>query len=762
MNLKSRKIGIGATLILGLILLLTPSTTEAGKIATITAGLVGKIVFFITYILSTIAGIGIAIEAWVLGFVLHINTQIINSPPVAVGFPVALSLANLALVFAIIVIAIMTILRVQTYGIKQTLWKLIVIAIAINFGLVIAGVILQFFDSLSFYFLNLVSPTAGGSGTGTVTQYNPFDGFASALAGAFQPQRTLVNPENADASVLGEIRLGSDIGGLITPITAGVFTVFALIFIQITLGALIVMLIIRYVYLGYLLILLPLAWASWIFPATKSHWDKWWHNFWNQAAFSPIVLFFLWVTIQTSYALYAGQAFDFGTSYTDPKAGGLIAAVAEFFRDLFTPIVSQFLNMAVLLGVMIGGLFAAKSMGIKFADYAAAMATGTAAAFGRWSARKGTQMGTAVARSERGKKLAETLQTREYGRFARLTGIAALGRQLGGGLQRIAVTGGEKAVAEAAKNIEHMTDDQVANAMSRFDAPTRWAALQRLQKNGTLGKVKNLHRYLGRDRAAEANRYNQGLLFQQIRQERGLELLDLIEEAEQARGTANEGAAREKLSKHLQTIANPGELAKMLVTNEAGLETTAAHLGTNMDKVKTMQEYLAKGVFEDFSGSGIAAVVKEAAKGEQLDVLKTIGERAIRNGVASTSRLSNSFKKYVISSPAAKSLGIDETSFGLRREDVRPPRATPPGGGATPTPGGGGHRGGGAPPRRSTIVEPPPEIGASARERLVRDEETGNMVTPEERERLREARERAAFEERRRQTPPAPPSPTAT
>lgn len=401
MTKKLKKSKIAAVFALVSTLLLLPGITkaEAGSllggiigIGGIAYAAIGSVAFATSWLIATVGGMAITIESWVLGFVLNINSGIINSPPVRVGFPITLSLANLALVFAIIVIAIMTILRQETYGIKQVLWKLIVIAVAINFGLVIAGVILQFFDSLGSYFLNSINPASGGYGTNLISQFNPFSGFASALAGAFNPQRSIVSG-NPDAGLIAGYKnevqsIGEGIGGLIRPITAVLFTVFSLLFIIITLGVLIAMLVIRYVYLGYLLILLPFAWVSWIFPATINHWSKWWHNFFNQAAFAPIVLFFMWVAIQSSYAMNAGAGFDFGPEYTS-DSNSAFAAISKFLGQAFTPVIAQLLQLTVLLGITIGGLFAAKSMGIKFADAATGAATGAAKAFGGWAAGKG-------------------------------------------------------------------------------------------------------------------------------------------------------------------------------------------------------------------------------------------------------------------------------------------------------------------------------------------------------------------------------------
>lgn len=672
MFLKLKKVRIAAPLVLGLLLLLTPETTKAGSIIDIGAGiygLVGKVFFGIGWIISTIAGVAIVLEAWILGFVLEINSHIINSPPVQVGFPVALSIANLALVLAIVIIAIMTILRIQTYGVKQTLWKLIVIAVAINFGLIAAGVILQFFDSLSFYFLSAINPVGGQGGS-------TYADFASALAGAFNPQRTVV-AGNADAGLIANYQAqvssaGEGIGALLTPITATLFTIFALIFIIVTLGALIVMLIIRYVYLGFLLILLPLAWASWIFPVTKGHWNKWWHNFFNQAAFAPIVLFFLWVAIQTSYALYGGAAFSFGDAYTTPTDGSVFAAISGFFGKLFAPVIAQLLNMAVLLGVMIGGLFVAKSMSIKFADAALGAASGSAATFGKWAGRKGAQIGTSPLRGKAGQKVTTGLQQgRVQQALRRVPGIGkAMGlgaSYLGGGIERLGVAGADQAVKSAGENISKMTNQQVANGMSRFDAPTRWAALQKLQKDGDLGLVRNLDRYLGNEN--EAKRYNLGEFYKQARGESGLALRDYVRDLDNAKKTGDQttiNKAQDELSKHLRAAGKTGQLAKTFFKDFKDPKVAEKGMPLDMDvsEAERLQEYIAKGIMEDFTGNNISGFVQEATRGDQLDILKAAGERSLRNGVASGNKVSSRFTKYVNSS-AARSAGIDGTTFGL-------------------------------------------------------------------------------------------------
>src|SRR4030042_5966834 len=69
------------------------------------------------------------------------------------GWQIVLNFANLGFVLAIIVIAFSTIFRRESYAMKQTLWKLIVAALLVNFSLVIAGAFINVSDIFSDFFL---------------------------------------------------------------------------------------------------------------------------------------------------------------------------------------------------------------------------------------------------------------------------------------------------------------------------------------------------------------------------------------------------------------------------------------------------------------------------------------------------------------------------------------------------------------------------------------------------------------------------------
>jgi len=92
--------------------------------------------------------------------VQSINTSLLNwtnfrkAPVVITGWNVIRDLTNMFFVFILLIIAFATILRAESYGMKQTLWKLIVAALLVNFSLVIAGVFLDFAGMLTDYFIS--------------------------------------------------------------------------------------------------------------------------------------------------------------------------------------------------------------------------------------------------------------------------------------------------------------------------------------------------------------------------------------------------------------------------------------------------------------------------------------------------------------------------------------------------------------------------------------------------------------------------------
>ncbi|TSC82820.1 MAG: Uncharacterized protein G01um101420_2 [Parcubacteria group bacterium Gr01-1014_20] len=410
------KLALKLGVFISLFSLVIPRVTHAGWLFDLedaAAWLFGWIMFVVSYLISTIFGFFIAIQAWAIGLLLQIQSaqKIVNLPVVSIGHEMMLSLANLGFVAAIIFIAVATILRLQTYNVKKTLWKLIIAALLVNFSLVFTGAIMNLSDQLSFTFLQQFPGQSPGSTTG----------FASAITTAFSPQKYLnpqadpearaaaaANPAGVTEQYAGAISQVDDdhqedidgIGQLLAPIFSMVMTVLGLGSIVMVLGAFQVLLLIRYIALSILLVLMPMVWLFWIFPGLSGMWTSWWKNFFRWTFFAPIVLFFVWLVIKTGEAMQAGSAGspfsgeNMNFSSSDPSP--LIASISNFLGQTFTPIIGTTLNGFVLVGLMVGGLFAANKLSITGAGAAvsAVKGAGKGAAKGAWGYTKGKATST--------------------------------------------------------------------------------------------------------------------------------------------------------------------------------------------------------------------------------------------------------------------------------------------------------------------------------------------------------------------------------
>lgn len=382
-----------AALVLVILFMAVPQPANAWLGIPGPAELISGIIFAVVQFLSMVAGVIIAIQAWFLEIILNISVGLVNSAPVRVGFPIVLSIANLFFVGALIVIAIATILRRAEYGAKKVLWKLVVMAVMVNFGLVICGALLSLSDETTKFFIESISPASSGPGGET-----NFKGFANSIAGAFNPQAVVLsskdltnNPAVSTEAIGKAATAGSDFGAILKPFISIISTLGTFVIIIITLATLNSMLMWRYIKLGLALIVLPLAWAAWIFPTYQEHYKKWWTNFTKWTIFPPVVVFFIWLGLKVSEVM-SQQTGEFKTIY--PTEGGNV--VADFLDTLITPIVGQTLKAFILFGIMMGGMVAAQELGIKGAEGAVKAIEGVGKGAKGYAGRKMNRGGALV------------------------------------------------------------------------------------------------------------------------------------------------------------------------------------------------------------------------------------------------------------------------------------------------------------------------------------------------------------------------------
>jgi len=383
---------------------------------------IGKVVYLIGYIVAYIGGIGVALVAWFIGIILNLNNQLLQSDAVQIGFSVSLSVANLGFVLGIIVIAIMTILRQESYGLKQILWKLVAAAILVNFSLVIIAPIFNFANQLTTYFLNCTQGNCNNTGT-----LAGFQNFAKSLAGAFNPQKELLLGLNttagglvvADTNLQGAFSTtGQSIGKLLVPIVSIFFIAFMLIVMNITLVTFVAMLFIRYLIIGILLIVMPFAWLMWIFPNLSHLWTKWWSTFWRWTLFAPIVIFFLYLAIMTSKTMSTATSGVFYVDTYTSDASGAFGMLANLFGTTFTPLLGSFMQQIIIIGLAVGGIFAANSLSIHGASAAMGAIKGVKNATVGYVGRQSKKGARAAWRGVGGTQATEHLQKGQISRAA--------------------------------------------------------------------------------------------------------------------------------------------------------------------------------------------------------------------------------------------------------------------------------------------------------------------------------------------------------
>ena len=530
-------------------------------IETIASNAIGYVCFEILYVVSYIAAAIIAVITYLISIFLALNTHVVDAFAVQMGSSVSLSIANLGFVLGIIVIAIATILHAQTYGIKQILWKLVVAAILVNFSLVIAGAILGVAGSFTTYFMSALP-------SGTPGNNSSYSGFADALAGAFQPHTLVLNfdtnatnksPTGEDVS--GAAAVSGSIGALLQPILNLFFVAGFLIVIVITLVVFLFMLIIRYLYLGILLILMPFAWLMWIFPKFQHLWSKWWSMFFKWTFFAPIVMFFLYLAIMTASVMSESTVAKPGTNPMNPlsQIGSLAAnpstgkALDKFMGGLFNTTLFTFLQMLMVIGLAVGGMIAANSLSIT----GAGVALGAMKSAGKWTqgyvGRQTAKAGRATFRAVGGEKAVEKMEKGELGAAGRIPGVRRLAGIAGRALRPVMTN--EAMVEQAAKKVPEDKETWEKEVSGSMNTQTMMGFLQKGEKNdwikpGMKVNGKEITKILQEDSAKFRNygQSGEGKLEEKLRDSTGLTAHDKGEENKKLRARNEELDKKRKMS----------------------------------------------------------------------------------------------------------------------------------------------------------------------------------------------------------------------
>lgn len=259
------------------------------------------------------------------------------NPVVGIGWGLVRNLANIALVFGLVVIAMSIILGYQETAAKKMLVNFILIAVLINFTPVICGIMIDGANILMNSFL-----------TGGVSQNL-----------AIEIQNTIKNGNAVDIPTMAVL-------AIFCIFAAAIYMLYAVLFLT------------RYIMLWILIIVSPIAFATFVFPKSNyikkifpsiSYWDEWWETFlqWVIIGIPAALALFLANTL--------AQAIASGTTAiikSPPDAGGAIFALIFSYSLPFI-----FLIQGFFICMSSGGAVGARLKG--YGDRAFAIGKGATA-----------------------------------------------------------------------------------------------------------------------------------------------------------------------------------------------------------------------------------------------------------------------------------------------------------------------------------------------------------------------------------------------
>jgi hypothetical protein len=346
----------------------------------------------------------LSMAAWllnwvVLTFVIQMGATVNAIDAIPRTWIVLRDIGNLVFVFAMLVIGIATILRIQGYGYKRLLFQLIVAALLINFSLFFAKLVIDTANVFSQAAYRQIEQSAAIDGTCMqANPQNPEDpntqncinkGLSSAFMEPFELETLFARPDPDDGSLTdldpSNIFLIGLFGSFMLLVTSFVFVAAA------------ILLAIRFIVLTFLMILSPIAFAGAVLPQTRGLAARWWRTLFSQAFFAPVLLLFFWVSLQVLNSV--DGLYGEGATISDALGGDGNRA-------------SIFVVFILAIGFMFGSLMAAQSLGA----YGASRAVATGRSWGRKAAYGTAGFASAYTAGAVGKKMRE-LQDRGVAQY---------------------------------------------------------------------------------------------------------------------------------------------------------------------------------------------------------------------------------------------------------------------------------------------------------------------------------------------------------
>lgn len=271
------------------------------------ANLIYGLVFKPTSALFELAG-----KFFDFSFFYSVNDTSYRNPFVEEGWGIVRDFVNLFFIFVLLWIAFSTILNLHGFKTKEMIMNVVIIGLLMNFSLFATRVIVDTSNILARVFYSNVSVNEKdktGPNKDIVNKLgdNGEKQISAAIVDKFDPQ-SLIIKANETKLVMNNGSITSEGVDSHTGVTNGTFILITLLSSAVNVIGMIVFLtsgiifIARVVGLWIAMILVPLAFFSYMVPAMQDvdtiGWKKWWPNTLKLAFLAPIFMFFMYLIIK--------------------------------------------------------------------------------------------------------------------------------------------------------------------------------------------------------------------------------------------------------------------------------------------------------------------------------------------------------------------------------------------------------------------------------------------------------------------------------
>jgi len=383
----------------------------------------------VTVLLFTIFGILLALAGLLLNFSIELTiikmSTFLEIEGIKTAWILIRDVANIGFIFAIVYIAISTILQTSGRGVKELMTKLIIAALLVNFSFFFTGVLIDASNILTIGIYKRINSV-------TTLDISKFDENGNPI---LNPDVSISDPaffEDIRAvGISGIFVQKTNLTSLFTNSkydtgTSLIVAIFGSTFIfMLTFAFLLVaiLLFIRLIVLTILLITSPIAYLGQAFPGMSEYSKKWWDSLWSQLLFAPVYM------VMTLVIILIISSPGFSNTLLGESNNNIGQAISTGFT---TGSVGTIVNFLIIIGLLMASIIIAMksaSKGGPGISTAVGKASSYAAgSFGFVGRKTLGRAGAALASSDRLKKKSQ--ETGFAGRVAKGTIFA------GGALQK--------------------------------------------------------------------------------------------------------------------------------------------------------------------------------------------------------------------------------------------------------------------------------------------------------------------------------------